>query len=140
MLIHVGTNDMRPQETSAPKSEAPARLGDLIDQIHDTCPDAVVLIALIINAADPKQEANIKEFNKALPGVVAQRRSKGVKVVTVDFQSIGPSDEVDGTHPNGPTYSRMGDIWYDALRGLPAGWITKPVGPDPHINNPYPQA
>ena len=140
MLIHVGTNDMNSQVSSDPVSEAPDRLGKLIDQVHDNCPDAVVLVAQIINAADPTQEANIKAFNKAIPDVVAQRKAKGVKVVTVDFQSIGPSQEVDGVHPNGEAYRKMGDIWYNALRGLPSGWITKPVGPDPHVNDPYPQA
>ncbi|KAF7555701.1 hypothetical protein G7Z17_g1993 [Cylindrodendrum hubeiense] len=52
VLLHAGTNDLsdrisRPGEGFEPKGVA-KRLGNLIDQVIEACPDAVILVAMII--------------------------------------------------------------------------------------------
>lgn len=115
-----------------PYSSAPDRLGALIDEIVAACPDAAVLVAQIINAANANSEARIQTFNAAIPGLVAQRASAGYKVMVVDMSSVTTSDLADGLHPTDAGYQKMADLWLGGLQAADAkGWIQPPVGPDP---------
>ncbi|EXF79314.1 GDSL-like Lipase/Acylhydrolase [Colletotrichum fioriniae PJ7] len=135
VLIHAGTNDMNPnpdvaREGSEPHATAD-RLGDLIDQIVQTCPDATVLVAKIIGCYDPVQMSNIAQFNAVIHGVVQARQSAGKHILTVDFSSFPMNALRDGIHPTNQGYRLFGDYWYDFITQIPSDWIKEPVGDDP---------
>jgi lysophospholipase L1-like esterase len=100
VLLHAGTNDLNRAQTSAELyAKAPERLGSLIDQVLRICPDAVVVVAKIIQAANTDTNARIKTYNEALPNVVQKRLDRGYKVTVVDQNEIKPEELVDGLHP-----------------------------------------
>lgn len=128
VLLHAGTNDLNGVDVKDPYDAAPERLGTLIDEIVDACPDAAVLVAKIINAANSTTESRIQTFNAQVPVVVAQRADKGEKVMAVDMTSIGVNDLKDGLHPTDEGYRRMGDIWFKAIQTVVKnGWVSEPV-------------
>ncbi|KAF4777666.1 GDSL-like Lipase/Acylhydrolase [Colletotrichum scovillei] len=135
VLIHAGTNDMNPnpdvaREGSEPHATAD-RLGHLIDQVVQACPDATVLVAKIIGCYDPVQMSNIAQFNAVIHGVVQARQSAGKHVLTVDFSSFPMNALRDGIHPTNQGYRLFGDYWYDFITQIPSDWIKEPVGDDP---------
>lgn len=100
VLLHAGTNDLNRAEIEEETwADAPRRLGDLIDEVTRVCPDAVVLVAKIIQAENPQTAKNIKAFNTALPEVVDHQSRQGRKVMVVDHSPVGISELVDGLHP-----------------------------------------
>ncbi|KAK2053351.1 GDSL-like Lipase/Acylhydrolase [Colletotrichum caudatum] len=135
VLIHAGTNDMNPnldiaREGNDPK-EAADRLGKLIDKIVENCPDATVLVGMIIGCHDEMQMRNIAQFRSLIPGVVQTRSNAGKHVVAVDFSTF-PMDVLrDGVHPTNPGYRLMGDYWYDFIAQIPTDWIQQPIGDVP---------
>ncbi|KAF2466014.1 SGNH hydrolase [Lindgomyces ingoldianus] len=133
VLLHAGTNDLNNKvNPDEPYDEAPQRLGALIDQILGVCPDAVVLVAKIINSRTADTESRIKTFNDAIPGVVQQRVDEGHKVMVVDQSAVGADELVDSLHPTDSGYAHMGDIWFEIMKAAAAeNLFTSPVGPDP---------
>ncbi|CCT67685.1 uncharacterized protein FFUJ_14670 [Fusarium fujikuroi IMI 58289] len=136
ILLAAGTNDMNPnrgisKEGNDPKGAAD-RLGKLIDKMVKACPDATILVAMIINTCDEKQSPATKEFQKLVPGVVKSRHDDGKHVLAVDFTNFKTSDLQDCIHPTNDGYKLMGDYWYSFIHQIPSSWIKKPVGPDPN--------
>ncbi|KAF5238252.1 hypothetical protein FAUST_5619 [Fusarium austroamericanum] len=136
ILLAAGTNDMNPnhgisKEGNDPK-DAADRLGKLIDKMVKACPDATILVAMIINTCDEKQSPATKEFQKFVPGVVRARHDDGKHVLAVDFTTFKTSDLQDCIHPTNDGYKLMGDYWYSFIHQIPNSWIRKPVGPDPN--------
>lgn len=99
ILLHAGTNDLNKVAPIDPVASAPDRLGALIDNVLTVCPDAVLLVAKLINAADSASEANIQTYNEVVPGVVQERFNKGYKIATVDQSVVQASELIDGVHP-----------------------------------------
>jgi lysophospholipase L1-like esterase len=128
VLLHAGTNDMN---LPLDPTTAPDRLGNLIDQIIAACPDALILVALIISSGTSATQQNIIQYNAALPDVVATRQTNGSHVMLVDMfsQLFYPSDYTDDLHPNDQGYATMGDVWYRAIAYANAelGWLNPPV-------------
>lgn len=116
--------------------QAADRLGKLIDKITGKCPDATVLVAMIIDTTDNSQEPQTQKFQSLVPGVVQQRKDAGRHVLAVDFAEFVPKYGNgilrDGIHPNDNGYKLMGDWWYDFMTQIPSGWIQAPVGKDPN--------
>jgi hypothetical protein len=145
VLLAAGTNDMNSDAGSGhianegnDPSAAADRLGQLIDKIHAACPDAVILVAKIINVAvcgvaDAGQYDRTIQYGNLIPGVVEERKQAGVKVQAVDFQSnFGPGDlRPDCVHPTNDGYRKLGDLWYDFIEQIPSAWFSSPEGPDP---------
>ncbi|KAK6708383.1 hypothetical protein SNK04_009348 [Fusarium graminearum] len=136
ILLAAGTNDMNPnhgisKEGNDPK-DAADRLGKLIDKMFKACPDATILVAMIINTCDEKQSPATKEFQKFVPGVVRARHDDGKHVLAVDFTTFKTSDLQDCIHPTNDGYKLIGDYWYSFIHQIPNSWIKKPVGPDPN--------
>ncbi|KAL0937195.1 bkrf1 encodes ebna-1 protein [Colletotrichum truncatum] len=134
VLVHAGTNDMNPNldiatEGNDPKCAA-ERLGQLIDQIVEACPDATVLVAMIINTLDEAQQKNIIPFQRFIPGIVASRAAAGKHVLTVNFTTFPTSLLRDGVHPTNEGYRHFGDYWYDFITQIPKEWLDSPVGGD----------
>ena len=116
VLIHAGTNNMNDDPPNEPYASAPKRLGSLIDAIvAGAAPNALVLVAQIIQAGNDTVNARIATFNDAVPEVVAQRAALGQNVEVIDFRSITPADLQDGLHPTEEGYLKMGDIWFVAI-------------------------
>src|SRR3954452_8961305 len=67
VLLHIGTNDVIQNHDLA---NAPARLSALVDHITASAPAAEVFVATIIPLANSGQEANVRTFNAAIPGIV----------------------------------------------------------------------
>ncbi|KAL8966917.1 MAG: hypothetical protein Q9197_005718 [Variospora fuerteventurae] len=135
ILVHAGTNDLNMSPPIDPLN-APARLGALIDQLAQDSPDAVILVAQIINAANGQTNALIQSYDDAIPGVVAQRAVKH-KVAVVDMRSrLQASDLSDGLHPNDGGYQKMANAWFKGLQDADRkGWIKAPKSPPPRLGS-----
>jgi lysophospholipase L1-like esterase len=135
VLIHAGTNDLNSNNVISTEGNDPAaaakRLGLLIDKFIDACPDATILVAMIIGTWDPAQAHRTHQFDALVPGVVRQRRDAGKRVLAVDFTSFPNKLLRDGIHPTNEGYNVFGDYWYDFVTQIPVEWIQPPVGDDP---------
>ncbi|KAF7544552.1 hypothetical protein G7046_g9764 [Stylonectria norvegica] len=135
VLLHAGTNDMNPDHSKSTEGDDPAgaaeRLGDLIDQIIKECPDAVLLVAMILNTCKPSQSARTKEYQALIPETVRKRRAQGHHALAVDFTTFSTDDLRDCIHPTNDGYAKFGDYWYSFMTQIPSDWITAPVGDDP---------
>lgn len=136
ILLHAGTNDMNPRpEVSVQGSDpvgAADRLGKFIDKITTAVPDAVVLVAVIINSCAPIQQNNVREFQALIPGVVQPRLEAGKHVLAVDFSQLGDVVlSTDCIHPGNQGYDMMADQWYNFMTQIPPAWIQLPIGDDP---------
>ncbi|KAH6892569.1 carbohydrate esterase family 3 protein [Thelonectria olida] len=135
ILLHAGTNDMddrpdRGKQGNEPKAAA-ERLGNLIDQLIEACPDAVILVAVIIGTCDPHKSPGTPEYQSLIPATVQTRRDEGHRVLAVDFSTF-PEDQLrDCIHPTNDGYKELGHYWYDFITQIPANWIGHPVGDDP---------
>jgi len=128
VLLHAGTNDMY-QNYSV--STAPDRLSNMIDQIYAACPDAVVLVALIVHSGFNVTNNNIIQYNNALQTrVISSLTAAGKHVVMVDmYNTLDPAaDFADSLHPNDLGYAKMAGVWYEGIqKAQVAKWIGLPV-------------
>ncbi len=125
VLLHIGTNDILQNYNVA---GAPGRLSTLIDHITATVPTADVLVATIIPLANAGQEAAVRTFNAAIPGIVRSKVDAGKRVHLVDMHAaLTPADLIDGIHPTATGYDKMAATWFTALRSIP-GSIGDPGG------------
>ncbi|KAK2029622.1 hypothetical protein LX32DRAFT_616739 [Colletotrichum zoysiae] len=135
VLVHAGTNDMNPSLDIAKQGNDPKgaadRLGKLLDKIIDACPDATVLVGMIINTCDEKQSPATKEYQQLIPGVVRSRKDSGKHILAADFTTYETSHLQDCIHPTNDGYKLFGSYWYDFITQIPKDWIEKPVGDDP---------
>ncbi|GJN73332.1 hypothetical protein PLICBS_007410 [Purpureocillium lilacinum] len=136
ILLHAGTNDMNENNSTATEGNDPAaaakRLGALVDRIVAACPDAVVLVAMIIDTCRPEQSPRTQLFQSLIPGAVTRPRLEaGHKVLAANFTAFPVSELRDCIHPTNRGYRLLGDYWYDVMAQVPRDWIQAPVGPDP---------
>lgn len=125
VLLHLGTNDILQNFAVA---AAPSRLSTLIDHITATAPTADVFVATIIPLASASQEAAVRTYNAALPGIVQSKVNSGKHVHLVDMHAaLTAADLADGVHPTAAGYDKMAATWYAALRSVP-GSIGEPGG------------
>lgn len=127
VLIHAGTNDNDYEnvtDSTTLHSGTPTRLGNLIDYVLCQAPNAVVLVAEVIQNKnfDGAAQAITNEYNAAIPGVVAERYMKGYKVRVVDMSMIGGDQLGDALHPLPEAYQEMANRWYSAILGVPDSW------------------
>lgn len=132
ILLHVGTNDFdlaRPRETI---EGAPDRLRGLIDELLFIYPDATILVAQLVHAADAIYDRRIQLFNNEVPKVFAKRAKADHRVMASDMRSITQTYLVDGIHPTDTGYKKTAAIWFADIKAAHAkGWIHPPIGPDP---------
>jgi lysophospholipase L1-like esterase len=116
VLLVIGTNDVG-QDYAL--DSAPARLGGLIDTILDAAPAASVIVGSIPPFADPVEDAQVRTYNAAIPGVVQARADAGQKVSFVDmYGALTLADLYDGVHPNADGYFKMAQVWRTALQSI----------------------
>ncbi|KAL8833080.1 MAG: hypothetical protein Q9170_004513 [Blastenia crenularia] len=139
ILLHAGTNDLNMSPPIDPE-HAPDRLGALIDQLILDSPDAAILVAQIIHAANAKTEALIQIYDVDIARVVVRRAKAGCKVFLVDMRSITAADLVDGLHPTDAGYQKMADLWFKAIQEVShKGWIKAPITSNPRRLYPAPR-
>ncbi|MGW6007779.1 FG-GAP-like repeat-containing protein [Streptomyces sp. NPDC055210] len=128
VLLHIGTNDMN---MNVDPAGAPARLGNLIDQIFEAAPQVTLLVSTIVPSSYPATASRIGAYNAAIPRVVAARRAAGKHVSLVDMALVTTADLDDALHPNDSGYRKMAEAFWAGVQTVSnAGWITAPVGGD----------
>ncbi|KAI9737115.1 MAG: hypothetical protein M1834_000706 [Cirrosporium novae-zelandiae] len=125
VLLMAGTNDM---VKNVHPHHAPHRLGNLIDEVTEACPDAVVLVAQLIQNAHEENQRRIEQYNKHVLEVVEERAADNRHVMSVDMSVVKPRYLSDGLHPNDKGYQIIADVWYAGLvKASDKGWITPAV-------------
>ena len=104
-------------------TNAPKRLGDLIDTIYSQLPNVLIVMAQPIpsrgNASkgdDTGLSPRIKTYNDAIPAVVKARADAGKHILVVDMYT-----------PSRPKASLLEDRWHPNLQGyviLGTQWIS----------------
>ena len=146
ILLMAGANDTKTDSVATMKSD----MSKLIDTISHDAPNAIILVA----PPPPPRPGNLSghnvtvanDFNKALPGLVAQKAAAGEHVKFVDtsamtindISQIGPDR---GTHLTQAGYDKLAGIWFDAIKkavsgGPVAGGEDHPTTPTPPSNPP----
>jgi lysophospholipase L1-like esterase len=122
VLLMIGTNDIN---GNINVSTAPTRLGQLIDEIIQDAPDALVVVASIIPIANDGTNQRIPNYNAAIPGLVATRAAAGKHVVFLDNHAAFIRDTnfrttlmVDNLHPNAAGYAVLGQSFYGAISAV----------------------
>lgn len=135
VLLMAGTNDMHPDGGTSKEGHEPVaaagRLGNLIDQVFEACPDATVLVATIVPTCEERKVVLTQKFQNVIPMEVATRRAEGKHIMAVNLAAYPVDLMRDCVHPTNEGYRIMGDWWYDFITQIPEGWIQDPVGPDP---------
>ncbi|MDX6354656.1 MAG: hypothetical protein QOF98_1559, partial [Streptomyces sp.] len=72
IMLLIGTNDLNQNYDVA---NAPARLSGLIDHIRAAKPQSELFVATVPPQTNGTQQARVKTYNAAIPGVVAQKGS-----------------------------------------------------------------
>jgi lysophospholipase L1-like esterase len=137
ILFAAGTNDMNEKPEVATEGPgdpqaAVERYGKAVDKMIQKCPDATILVAIIIPTDhSPWRAGNTTEFQKLIPDMVRSRYNAGHKVLAADFSKFKLTDLYDTIHPSAEGYKIMGDMWYSFIHQIPEDWLQNPVGPDP---------
>jgi lysophospholipase L1-like esterase len=126
VLLMIGTNDIN---DNIDVTNAPSRLGKLIDEITTDAPAALVVVSTIIPISAPGGDQRAQAYNAAIPGLVNARASAGKHVVLVDNYAAFTKDpnyqttlKADGLHPNTAGYVILGQSFYGVISAsLPAG-------------------
>ncbi|OBT52546.1 hypothetical protein VE04_08544 [Pseudogymnoascus sp. 24MN13] len=124
VLLHAGTNDIN---TGADVTASAASLSSLIDQIGTACPDASILVSLIIPASGI--QSRVDTYNTLVKKVLTDKAQNGKHVDLVDMTEIlGAGDMADGLHPNDSGYAKMAQAWLESIkRANSFGWVKDPV-------------
>ncbi|MBI3880830.1 MAG: tandem-95 repeat protein [Verrucomicrobia bacterium] len=137
VLLLIGANDM---VNDYDVTNAPARLGGLLDKIYTNSPNAHVIVSSLTPFDDTDtawteaaRYVKSRDFNAQLPDLVATKQAAGRRISFMDgAKSITRYDLVDGIHPSTNGYANLGDFWYAAL--LPV--LTGQAPPDAVLTAP----
>jgi lysophospholipase L1-like esterase/fibronectin type 3 domain-containing protein len=116
VLLVIGTNDVTGNyELDA----APDRLAALVDTIVEAAPASKLIVGSIPPLADATDDAQARDYNAAIPGLVQARAAAGKNVSFVDmYGAMTPADLVDGVHPDADGYLKMANVWLPALQAV----------------------
>jgi lysophospholipase L1-like esterase len=116
VLLHIGTNNLYqglPQGVTD-------QLGNLIDQIINDAPNALLVVAQITPLGSATN--GVQAYNAAIPAIVQQRIDAGKHLLLVNMSSAFTAANAnvsallaDGVHPNDQGYAIMAQTWYDAI-------------------------
>ncbi len=125
VLLDAGINDLGNGDDV---TNAPNRLGSLIDQILAAEPDASVLVAQLIVNSNATVESEVVAFNQQLATVVQEKAAAGRHVFLVDMSALTTANLNDGLHPNDAGYQRMANAWDVAIQQVIAlHWVSDPL-------------
>ncbi|MFC8077743.1 GDSL-type esterase/lipase family protein [Streptomyces sp. NPDC057307] len=120
ILLLIGTNDLNQNYDIA---NAPQRLSVLIDHIRAAKPRCELFVATIPPQSNSTLEGRVRNYNAAIPGILAGKGSR-VHLVKV-YDALTTADLADGIHPTQAGHGKMAAVWYGALRSVPAS-LTAP--------------
>ena len=119
ITLMIGTNDINGNNNL---SDAPNRLGKLLDSIFMRDANILVILAQIVPTRSDGTNNAVKTYNAAMPNLVSTRVAKGQHVVLVDMYTAFTDDAnykqslfADNLHPNQAGYDLMADVWFEAL-------------------------
>jgi lysophospholipase L1-like esterase len=120
ILLQIGTNHLY----GGLPAEVPGQLADLVDQITNEAPDALLVVAQITPlGAIPNN--GVEQYNAGIPAMVQERVDAGKHVLMVDNFSPIANDPAgvaalvgDNVHPNAAGYAIMASTWYDAIESF----------------------
>ena len=126
VLLMIGTNDCI---DNYDLTNAPTRLGALIDSIYAQLPNVLIIVAQPIPSRgdatkgdDTALSARIKTYDDAIPAVVKTRADAGKHILVVDmYTPFNPNKSTlleDQWHPNLAGYVLLGTQWYNVLQPL----------------------
>ncbi len=100
-------------------------LSAIIDKIFSVDPDVKLFVGSIAPIDESKQTnlpenaaEKARQYNAAIPGIVAEKSAKGMDVTFVDINSVLTLEDLgDGVHPNQVGYHKVGAQWYSAISG-----------------------
>jgi lysophospholipase L1-like esterase len=121
ILLMIGTNDIN---RNIDATNAPTRLGALLDKIFNDAPSSLVVVAKITPWQDDGANASaVQPYNEAIATVVQTRATSGKHVALVDMFTPFTANANyktafmnDYLHPNNAGYVIMGDVWYAAIK------------------------
>ncbi len=122
VVLMIGTNDL---DIDLDPTNAPARLGLLLDRIAATTPLALIVLAKIVPTTDDAANLEVHAFNAAMPALVATRVEQGKHVILVDmYEALASHADYktalmnDKLHPNDAGLTVMAETWWAAIGDL----------------------
>jgi lysophospholipase L1-like esterase len=119
VLLKIGTNDINGNDNIA---NAPTRLANLIDQICDNAPDALLVVSAIVPTTNDGTNNNVRNYNTAIKQKAEEAAAAGKHVVFVDnYQAFAQNSNyktaymADSLHPNTAGYVVLGDSFYSVI-------------------------
>jgi lysophospholipase L1-like esterase len=124
-LLKIGTNDINGNDNIA---NAPTRLANLIDQICEAAPSALLVVSAIIPTTNDGTNNNVRNYNTAIKERAEAAAASGKHVVFVDnYEAFAQNSSyktaymADSLHPNSAGYAVLGESFYDVISSyLPA--------------------
>lgn len=113
LLLHIGTNEL---ETSADD------VVDILNEVDRYDPTITVVLARIINRVEHSNKTTT--YNDNVEAMAEARIAAGDKIIVVDMEDgagiiydleTAGGDMYDNLHPYETGYTKMADVWYDAL-------------------------
>lgn len=107
ILLTIGTNDMG---SPLDRPLAVERLTNLLTTIATVAPHTSVLVATIPPLCH--FEKYVREYNNAIPAIVARLQARGDMISWVDVHAAVPMSELfDCVHPDDAGYRAMAEAW-----------------------------
>lgn len=121
IALMIGTNDV----SRSHLTDSADRLGHLLDQLIADAPSALIIVALITPTQSDDDNVFVRQYNDAIPAVVAARVALGKHLVLVDMYSAFTADPayktsllIDNFHPGDSGNVVLASVWYEAVRPL----------------------
>jgi hypothetical protein len=120
VLLMIGTNDVNGNINNPPDD-----LRNLINQITNDAPDALLVVAQIVPTRTAGTNTRVQAYNATLANLVRESAAAGKHVTGVDMFSAFVADPNfatallnDNLHPNDAGFVVMAQTWYAAIEGL----------------------
>jgi lysophospholipase L1-like esterase len=126
VLINIGTNDTI-QNYDLPN--APARMRALVQRIVAARPGGAVVLSTLVPSRDAGNNAEVQQFNAALPAIARDEQAAGHRVWLADLNTSLTVDDIgaDGIHPTDAGYVKLAGLWHAALRPALGAGVAWPL-------------
>jgi len=125
VLLLIGTNDINLDVDQGMTANADARLGALMDKILIDDPTLLLVVGKITPTGVDATNTRVQVYNAGMNALVQARAAAGKHVMSVDMYAAFTADPnykatliIDGLHPTIAGYTRMGQVWYQAVSSL----------------------
>ena len=122
VTLMIGTNDV---DLNIDLSNAPMRLGLLLDRIAMSAPNALIVLAQMVPTTDDATNQRVQTYNAAMPALVQARANAGKHVILVDMYGAFTANPnyktelmADTLHPKDAGLAVMANVWYEAIGGF----------------------